>query len=251
MTSLRETENLMVRIMTVLADAFGNHAVLKGGMELRLLDCPIFTNDLDYIFVPFSSKNDIEDGVLNELKKNPDFSVSCSVNSKCIRYIVTCNSATVQVEVNVAQECKTSELSTSSLAQRNNMQSRIIRVMDLPSALSHKLAAWNERGLIRDLYDVYYLKVILHVDLDFTILKSRLLKIEPRSRGGKPGKMSIGQFVQKLKDTSFINQSDVEKELRDYLEPQQLPGLEKKIISALNRVIEFIESHSNSSVDSH
>lgn len=35
--------------------------------------------------------------------------------------------------------------------------SRIVRVMALDYALAHKLAAWNERRLLRDLYDGYFL----------------------------------------------------------------------------------------------
>jgi predicted nucleotidyltransferase component of viral defense system len=55
----RDTESRMVWIINQLADKFGNHAILKGGMELRLFDCPRYTNDLDYIFIPFASKNEI------------------------------------------------------------------------------------------------------------------------------------------------------------------------------------------------
>jgi hypothetical protein len=28
-------------------------------MELRLLDCPRYTNDLDYVFIPFASKKEV------------------------------------------------------------------------------------------------------------------------------------------------------------------------------------------------
>lgn len=33
--------------------------------------------------------------------------------------------------------------------------------MHLGDALSHKLAEWNERGLMRDLYDVCYMAALL------------------------------------------------------------------------------------------
>ena len=58
------------------------------------------------------------------------------------------------------------EMSTSTLARSKNQQGRIIRVMNFNTALAHKLAAWNERDLIRDLYDAYYLFVVLHARPD-------------------------------------------------------------------------------------
>ncbi|TFG65851.1 MAG: hypothetical protein E4H28_03325, partial [Gemmatimonadales bacterium] len=66
------------------------------------------------------------------------------------------NGIKTQIEVHVAAECETEELSTMALARANNQQGRIIRVMSLPVALAHKLAAWNERRLMRDLYDAWF-----------------------------------------------------------------------------------------------
>lgn len=59
MKEAAENESLMIRLINLLADAFPGRAILKGGMELRLLQCPRHTNDLDYIFIPFTSKTEI------------------------------------------------------------------------------------------------------------------------------------------------------------------------------------------------
>ena len=53
-------ERLFLWVVHRFSELFGAQAILKGGMALRLLDCPRSTTDLDYIFVPFESKRDIE-----------------------------------------------------------------------------------------------------------------------------------------------------------------------------------------------
>jgi hypothetical protein len=44
--STDEIEKLMIEVIHFLSDQFPNQAILKGGMELRLIDCPRYTNDL-------------------------------------------------------------------------------------------------------------------------------------------------------------------------------------------------------------
>lgn len=42
-----------------MQEDFKNHAILKGGMVLKLLGSTRKTLDLDYTFVPFKSKKEI------------------------------------------------------------------------------------------------------------------------------------------------------------------------------------------------
>ena len=233
----------MVWIINQLADKFGSHAVLKGGMELRLVDCPRFTNDLDYTFIPFASKKEIKDRILEALRENPELDVSYAVNSKCIRYLVAQGNIKVQVEVNVALECESQEMSTSMLAKSKNQQGRMIRVMDFGTALAHKLAAWNERGLVRDLYDAYYLCVILRAKPNMKVLKQRLARVESRKRGAKPITMSIDDFIEKLESIARDLTDDmVKNELRDYMRREELPGLDRKIVGGISKVIEYLRA---------
>ncbi len=233
----------MVWIINQLADRFGSHAVLKGGMELRIVDCPRFTNDLDYVFIPFVSKKEIKDRILEALRENPELDVSCSVNSKCIRYLVAQGNIKVQVEVNVALECESREMSTSSLAKSKNQQGRMIRVMDFDSALAHKLAAWNERGLVRDLYDAYYLCVILRAKPDVKVLKQRLAHVERRKKGAKPMVMSIDDFIDNLESAARdLTEDTVKNELRDYMQQEELAGLDRKIIGGISKVVEYLRT---------
>ena len=43
-------DSLFVWLMHSIQEVFQDHAVLKGGMCLRLLHSPRSTNDLDYVF---------------------------------------------------------------------------------------------------------------------------------------------------------------------------------------------------------
>jgi predicted nucleotidyltransferase component of viral defense system len=238
---IRDTEGLMVWIINLLADKFGSNAILKGGMQLRLVDCPRFTNDLDYVFVPFASKKEIKDRILKTLGEPPGLNVSYTTNSKCIRYLVAYENIKVQVEVNVAIECDSEEMSTSMLAKSKNQQGRIIRVMNFNTALAHKLAAWNERDLIRDLYDAYYLFVVLHAKPDLLVLKQRLARVESRKKNIKPTAMSIDSFIAKLEFTANnLTAEMVKNELKDYMQLEELAGLDKKIIGGISKIVDFL-----------
>jgi predicted nucleotidyltransferase component of viral defense system len=239
----KSIEKLMVEIMHLLADTFPNQAILKGGMELRLLECPRYTNDLDYVFIPFESKRDVSELIANALKQIPGVAVQVMMHSTCIRYLIEKDTIKVQLEVNVDKYCKSEALSTSSLASGNKLLPRIIRVMSFPVALAHKLAAWNERGLIRDLFDVAFMVNVLNVKPDPDILKSRLENVNYRSKmmTGKR-KMTITEFVEKLLSASqHLTEGAIETELRDYLAPEEIPGLEKKIKVAVNKIVKEFE----------
>ncbi len=242
MIEVKTQQSLMVWLINYIADNFGNSAILKGGMELRLLDCPRFTNDINFIFVPYSSKKDVSKIILEALNKVPELKVRHTINSKCLRCICEYNSLHVQLEINVAQECESQELSTASFAKTHNQSGRIIRGMRFDIALSHKIAAWNERGLIRDLYDCYFMVYMLDIVPDIPTLKQRLSKSQIRI-GRKTNKisMTLSEFRLKLDDTiSTITQDLIEEQLRDFFSPEDLPGLENKIKIGLKRLLSLL-----------
>ena len=124
MRDFPENEALMVRLMNLLADRFPAQAIIKGGMELRLLNCPRYTNDLDYVFIPFKSKNDIAAPVLEILGTQQGLTVEHTMHSTCMRIVVSSGNVRVQIELNVAAECKSQELTTSDLARNHDLQGR-------------------------------------------------------------------------------------------------------------------------------
>ncbi len=242
--SMAEIEELMTRVINLFSDWFPTHAILKGGMELRLADCPRFTNDLDYVFIPFKSKTEIKDKVLEALCSLRDTSVTLSVHSKCLRYVIYQNENRIQIEINTAENCSSEPMSTASLVEKTGLPVKIIRVMSWDVALAHKLTAWNERNLIRDLYDASFMYSVLNVRPDLLTLKDRLSKVSYRiKKVGTVKSMTIEQFIEKLRSSVVgITQSDVEGELRDFFPPDQLPGLQKRISVGINSIVNWIEN---------
>ncbi len=79
------TEKLLLWIMHRFSEVFAQHAILKGGMALRLFDCPRSTTDIDYVFVPFTSKNDIVADVRRTLNELEDARIDLELHSKMLR----------------------------------------------------------------------------------------------------------------------------------------------------------------------
>ncbi|MBN2188932.1 MAG: nucleotidyl transferase AbiEii/AbiGii toxin family protein [Chitinispirillaceae bacterium] len=237
-------ESLMVLIMNHFADRFSNHAILKGGMELRLLDCPRFTNDLDYVFIPFSSKKDVQDIVVEALKEIPGTAVTSSINSKCLRCVVEHEHMKLQIEINAEKECPSLELSTSALARGRGQQGRIVRVMRPDHALAHKIAAWNERNLMRDMFDMYFLFERCGVKPEVEVLKMRLAASEIRTSGRtKMIGMTLNDLCEKLNSfIESITQDEIDGELKDYLTGEERSGLELKFKAALKKLVEYLKN---------
>jgi len=229
-------------LMHNISEKFKHHAILKGGMMLRLLDCPRKTIDLDYVFVPFNSKKEITAGLLEIVNNIEGAKITKTLNSKSLRIIIQVKKTTIQIDANVSDSCKSTTITTSSLARKVNEQPHVIRIMSFDVALSHKLAAWNERRLIRDLYDIYYIYKIIGVFPDLEILKSRLTKIESRLPAMKKIKtMSLEKFKTDL-SYSIRNLSikDMKKELIPLLNEAFSIDLELKIKSGIIELIEKI-----------
>lgn len=244
MTESSEREAFMIYVINLFADRFGNHAILKGGMELRLLNCPRHTNDVDYTFIPFDSKNDVRTILEGELKDLSGIDVDISLNSKCLVCRLSRQGVRVQVEINASLKCKSEELSTMEISKMHQQQGRIIRAMSLDTALAFKLAAWNERRLARDLYDIYFIDTLAGIHPDKEMLKERLLKVLP-ARGGKSKKksMTLEDLAEEIEgQIQTLDQVLIESGLRDYLPHDYLPGLEYKIKISLGRIVEYIRS---------
>src|SRR3989339_219114 len=240
MIEINSAEALMVWVMNRFSETLGEHAILKGGMVLRLLDCPRYTNDLDYIFVPFDSKKKIWPMIERTLQELDGARIQHEMNSKCLRIRVTFRNYSIQIESNVMLECKTQPMSTSAMAKRHNQLPRVIRVMRFDWALANKLAAWNERELIRDLYDAHFLSGIMNEKPDLDILIERLQKINYTGKTrhkNLPKSLTLNEFVERLKTAvKNLTAKEVEQELRDYLAPEELAGLDKRMTVGLMRL---------------
>ena len=168
-------EALLLKVMDLFARKFDRKAVLRGGMSLRILGCERLTNDLDYVFIPFKSKKDIVEDVISALKEIDGAKIEYSLNSKCLRVVLKVGDASIQIEAKVAMEVPIQIISNKELALKFDLQPRLIPVVEYSVALANKLAAWNERRLIRDVYDIwFYLTMGIYPDIK--TLKERLKK---------------------------------------------------------------------------
>lgn len=242
MPDIKTTEDLMLFLINLFGEKFPQSAILKGGMALRLLDCPRFTNDLDYLFIPFSSKNDIVGDICRLLDEQEGLTYKHYLNSKCLRISVERNGVMTQIEINVAKTCPSVAISTSALASRTGQLSRIIKIMDYRVSMAHKFAAWNERKLVRDLYDLNFYYTFLKVLPDPEILCERLRKVSSTKRNKNPKSMSLKQLIESLRLT--LNELDSEdiNELADYLPVGNLPGLEVRLRANLLKFCDELES---------
>lgn len=174
MEMFKSTEALLSWIVDFFAQKFGNSAILKGGMSLRLMHSPRYTNDVDYIFIPFDSKKDAKTLVEEALAQVEGLSFNTTMNSKALRIIIDYAGQQAQIEINVEKECPSIPMSSSLLSTPYGYPARVIRVMEPGVAFAHKIAAWNERELMRDLYDVYQYESLFKAEPQMDILRKRL-----------------------------------------------------------------------------
>ena len=234
MGDFRNTEELLAWVVNFFASEFGNNAIIRGGMALRLLNSPRYTNDVDYVFVPFASKKEIKPLIEQKLSNVSGLVFKITLNSKVMNVNINYLSQSCQVEINVESECPSLSMSSSPLASLYGMPSRIVRIADLSVAFAHKIAAWNERELLRDLFDIYHYNAILRVEPNLKVLQKRLenVRIYPKA---KPAKNMDALGEKLLLTASELNEQKMQ-ELRPLLPEAELAGLHLRIAAALRGI---------------
>lgn len=245
MDTIQSDEGLRLWIVNHLAEKLGHHAILKGGMVLRLLDCPRYTNDLDYIFVPFRSKKEIVPLIDKALSDLSGARIQKGLHLTNVRYDIAFTNVfgtfRTHLEANVSASCESESLSTGDAAIKNKQLPRVVRVMRFDVALANKLAAWNERELIRDLYDAYFMHKYLNQTPHLPTLTTRLQKINyaKRKNSSLPRSRTLTEFLDHLEQkVQGLTDVDIQKEMRDSLDLAQQAGLALKIKAALTQMIE-------------
>jgi chromosome condensin MukBEF MukE localization factor len=110
----------------------------------------------------------------------------------------------------------------------------------LPTALSHKLAAWNERRLWRDVHDLWFLHSQLGTALDLAVLDQRLLEVRPKR--GKPFSMSRQELAEQLRTAArSIDRGGIVEELGDTLPPSDLEGVELRLAATMARLATVLD----------
>lgn len=229
---------LFLWVMHRFGEVFGNRAILKGGMALRLQGCQRSTTDIDYVFVPFESKNDIRTEIEDTLRELEAATIEITIHSTMLRAYVSLDDASIQVEAAVAMDCASQAVATAEFARSLQCPSQIIRVVASNIALANKLAAWNERRLLRDLYDIYFLFDVVGTDVDRETLLRRLARMKSRLPALREVKsMTLGQLASELdSQASRLENDSLERDLKRLLPPSETAGLASRIRSAIRRL---------------
>lgn len=237
---------LFLWVMHRFADEFHDHANLRGGMALRLIDSPRSTTDIDYVFAPFTSKKDIRTRVSLALRSLEGADVQISLHSKMLRAEVRLDDAAIQVEVSVASECHGVPMSTGGFARQLGQPARVIRIMSPEWSFAHKLAAWNERRLTRDLYDCYFFSSRLGVTLAIDVLDRRLADVVSRipALAGRKTTSHAGLASDLRAEAASLTQDRVDAELGGLLPVAETAGLALRIKAATIRLAEWLEGRS-------
>ena len=236
---IAQEQKLLARVLDLFAQKFDRKAVLRGGMVLRVLGSPRLTNDLDYVFVPYKSKKDIVGEILACLHAIDGAKLDYSLNSKCLRVVLTVEQTSIQIEAKVAMDVKTTTTSTRLFSAQFNLPPRIIHVLDVDVALANKLAAWNERRLIRDIYDIWFL-LQMYAKPDEATLKARLAKPAYSSLIRKKERFhgrTCSEFYDFLRThVNTLTNERISHELSDYLSPDETAGLALLFKAALAKL---------------
>jgi len=237
MENFQTTEALLAWIVDFFAVNFGAHAILKGGMALRLLQSPRYTNNADFVFVPYSSKKDALELIHTKLSQVKGLTFTSTMNSKALCLKITYANQTAQVKINVHKECASIPVSTTLLSSVHGLTPRLIRIMDLPTAFAHKLAAWNERHLLRDLYDIYAFSTVMKVSPNRSILSERLahVHVDPKT---KPAKNLVQFKAQLVEEADRLTEKYIH-ELSALLPHAEMAGLVMRMQFAVRNLVEM------------
>jgi len=234
---MKEKEQLLLaQVLDLFADEFAEKAILRGGMVLKVLGSARYTNDLDYLFVPYKSKKDILPKILSCLKQIKLSSVTYSLNSQCLRILLSVEKVSIQIEIKVAQAVKSSVISTRLYSPQFELPKRLIHIVDHRVSLANKLAAWNERRLIRDLYDIwFFLQMNIAPDLETLVprLKKPIYSKQIKKRDYFNGK-TAEDFYDFFRDkVAELSDREIESQLLNYLVKDEVAGLVPLIRSSL------------------
>ena len=225
---IEKEQQLLAHVLDLFAQKFDKKAVLRGGMVLRVLGSPRLTNDLDYVFIPYRSKKDIVDEIITCLRSIDGADIQHSLSSKCLRVVLTVDQTTIQIESKVAIDVATTIASTQLFSSQFNLPPRIINVVNTDVALANKMAAWNERRLIRDIYDIWFL-LQMNATPDRKTLEKRLRKPDYspliKKRDYFPGH-TCDEFYDFIREkVATLSEAQITEELTDYLPKTETAGL--------------------------
>lgn len=238
-----QTEELLVRVLNHLAERMKDRFVVKGGMLLRLLESPRYTQDLDFALPSKDSKKVLVKELVAALEGIPEIRViRQDLNSRGIFIDVRDRESGTQVtlEANVVPRTRLppEPISTAKISSLYSLGGRIVRVMAPAEAFSNKIAACLERGVGRDLYDLSLFEPM--TAFDGPTLEDRLSRLEIDR--AKPRKVSRDEAAQLLKKRlEDLSEKRLREEVFPLMPPDHQPGLMMVIRASVSRIIQRMQ----------
>lgn len=238
------TEAFLARLINLLSDQFKDHLVLKGGMQLRLLNSPRSTQDIDFVWLSRESKKILAKLVRNTLSKEEDIVIlKESLNSRGIFISVeekqTRKKAILELNVLSSTHLPPEPLSTAPIASRHALSARVISTMAIPESFSHKICACLEREAARDLYDLSLFEPM--EPFDEKTLRVRLSSISIKRQ--KPKKLTLQQAGDFLRQRlQGLTELRLKEELYPLLPPENRGGLLRVIQASVGRITQKLEN---------
>lgn len=238
------TEKLLVVLLNHLSEGLKDRLILKGGMLLRLLDSPRYTQDLDFVFLSKESKKLLVKEILAVLKQIPSLEITRQdLNSRGIFLDVLDQESQIKTTIEVSVEKSThlpaEPISTAKISSLYSLSGRILRIMAPAEAFANKIAASLERAVGRDLYDLSLFEPLTSFDLP--TLKDRLARLEINRAKAKAITMTEAADLLKKRLDEFS-----EKKLREEVYPlvpvENHPGLMLTIRASVSRIIQRLQT---------
>jgi predicted nucleotidyltransferase component of viral defense system len=244
---MKTPDRLLARLINCLADQFKDELVLKGGMQLRLLNSPRRTQDLDYAWKRAGSRKFFAKKIKVSLEKLSGIKVSPLEDEVFTSrgFILDVeddgNKEKAKVEINVVKAFHQNPqpLATTPLANQFNLEIKIVSSLALPEAFSHKLAAAIERGLARDFYDLTQFEPL--TSFDETTLKARLSKLSiDRQRFTSVSPQQASALLKKR--FQELSEERIEQELSGLLDEAQMRGIRTIMAACTGRIAAQLEA---------
>lgn len=236
MIANKKREIILLDILSTVNTLFKDHAVLKGGLVLRLLNSPRFTQDIDYVFTTRESRKSILPRICDALAQKEIQTTESKMNSRGLfLHVKNKEGVLAQVEISIEKRrsIPTQVISTAALARELQRPTELVTVMALETAFSNKIAAALERDAMRDFYDLSLYEPM--TNLDVATLKQRLKTLTIKR--SKPKKYTFAQAADLLEDKiNKLTPKEIEQGLKSILAPKDRKGIGLVVKASILRV---------------
>lgn len=251
---MKNSEELLIRIIHFMAEKFKAGILLEGGMFLRLLNCPRATQDVDYVLISSESKKEIAGRIKKMLSGLPDIRVEAvNLNSRGVFIDVTAADnpsvrGKIEITVQASMNLPSESISTAIVARTHSLAGRIVATIALSEAFSNKIAAALERDTARDLYDLSQFEPLCAFDIQ--TLRGRFSSLSIKR--GKPVLISFTEAASMFKERAGkLTENILEKELYPLLSKEYRGGLLPIIKACMIRIASKLENEARIQLAKH